>query len=133
MNKLATYCQKFINWGILVILIATPLIFTTKVYAAFTLPKIALFRSAVILLTVCWIMEMIATQKASFLKMKLAWLLLAFLFIGLLATIFSIDPAVSFWGYDLRYEGFYSFACYIIFCLLVATHWRDDEILANRA
>jgi len=47
------------------------------------------------------------------------WLLIAFLGINFLATIFSLEPYFSFWGSPYRSGGFLNFAFYIIFAILV--------------
>ncbi|MGB2762423.1 MAG: O-antigen ligase family protein, partial [Minisyncoccales bacterium] len=46
------------------------------------------------------------------------WLLIALLWVYFLATLFSQDPAFSFWGSPYRSGGFLNFAFYIIFAIL---------------
>jgi len=46
------------------------------------------------------------------------WLLISFLGIYFLATVFSLDPYFSFWGSPDRSGGFLNFSFYIIFAVL---------------
>jgi len=55
------------------------------------------------------------------------FLLLAFLGIFLLATIFSLDPSFSFWGSPYRSGGFLNFAFYFIFAFLAFLIIRKKE------
>lgn len=132
-TKLSEFCSKFIEWGIIITLSLTPLIFSTKVFNVFTLPKLAFFRALVFLMLVAWIIKIIEEKKKDFYKIKFAIPIAVFLFIYILSVILGIDPYRSFWGLDMQMDGFYSFIFYILFFFLAATHIKNLNQLKRMA
>ncbi len=56
------------------------------------------------------------------------WMLLAFLFITLLSTLFTPYPKNIFWGYAERFDGFATQLLYGAIFLFVARYYRPKEI-----
>lgn len=130
MTKLANFCQKFIQWGIIITLALIPLIFTTKLSSPFVFPKILFFRAIVTLMAGAWIIKIIEEKKRDFLKVKFALPIGLFLFAYILSTVFSIDKTASFWGINhLQTESLYTFVFYALFFFLIADNLRDRKII----
>jgi len=63
----------------------------------------------------------------SALKNVISYLLITYLGIIFLSTIFSLDPYFSFWGSPLRGGGFLNYALYIIFAFLMFLIIRKED------
>lgn len=106
----------------LTVVLALPLVFLPSLYTTFEIPKVVLFR------VVTWIMLLLYLIKIGrhgikFGKSKMfRWLRGfggAFLAFYLLATIFSTSPLTSIFGFYPRFQGLYTFSCYVVFALIV--------------
>ena len=136
MNRLFSTQIFRRNWLLVLIsliIFLTPITFLINQwgYNPFTLTKIALFRSLVIITLFFYIVKVFLKKEF---KVKAdQWL---FFFLLLLvaswgaATYFSIHPFVSFWGSHAKQFGFFSLFFYGLFFLLVfliVEKWRQIE------
>lgn len=87
------------------LVLITPFVFTGVNEELFEFNKILLVYSLTILIVFLWIMRMVFAKTIIFqaTKLDLAWL--AFLITQGLATLFSIHPYTSFFGYYTRFHG----------------------------
>ena len=83
----------------------TPLILHPKMSEVFEFPKMLFVYSITILITTTWILSWIKNKKITIARTPLDIPIILFLFIQILATIFSIDPHTSLWGYYGRFHG----------------------------
>jgi O-antigen ligase len=123
-QKISTSCvlDEVIELLWLTVVFALPLVFLPSLYTTFEIPKVVLFR------VVTWIMLLLFLIRIGRHGMKfgrskmIKWLWIfggAFLTFYLLATIFSTSPIVSIFGFYPRFQGLYTFSCYVIFALIV--------------
>jgi hypothetical protein len=102
-------CDRVIRICFYLLFIITPFLFNPST----VMPSFELFEwnkmMFVYLITVivggAWIIKMIAVKKIIFNKTSLFWPLMFFLGVNIAATVFSIDPYLSFWGYYSRFHG----------------------------
>jgi putative inorganic carbon (hco3(-)) transporter len=115
--------HKIINSTLVALTISIPLIFTTINYELFEFPKFILLLVATIIIAVAWIIDlypnrkMIISSLPSTLKSlsPISLAILTILSTQFLATIFSIDPHTSFWGYYSRFhQGLLTTTCYTL-------------------
>lgn len=101
----------------LTVVFALPLVFLPSLYTTFEIPKVVLFR------VVTWIMLLLflirPLRLARPLRLGLWFFGGAFLAFYLLATIFSTSPLASIFGFYPRFQGLYTFLCYVIFALII--------------
>ena len=108
-----------------------PLVFTTINYELFEFPKFILLISGTLVITLAWALHLYQT-KTSLSSLihhpsPITLSILAILAIQLLATIFSIHPYTSFWGYYSRYhQGLLTTICYTII-YFAALIWLDNK------
>ncbi len=84
--------------------------------------KTIVFRSilAVLILLLAWqfLYHKESLNLRAIKKIPIIWALSALFITFLLASIFSVDPYFSFWGWPIRAGGFVNFAGYIIFAMV---------------
>jgi len=91
------------------LVITVPLAFTTFNYELFEFPKLTL------LLIASAVLFPLSLLRLSWPKELLSQALLVFLFSQILATVFSINPHTSFWGYYSRFhQGLLTTLCYTL-------------------
>jgi len=83
----------------------TPLIFATSTSELFEFNKMIFIYLITILIGFFWLLKMILAKKMIFKKTPLDIPIILFLFSQVMATIFSIDRHVSFFGYYGRFNG----------------------------
>jgi O-antigen ligase len=119
--------RKIITWTIYLLAIFVPLTFTTINSELFEFPKFILLLSGTLIITIAWIFDIYLTRNW---KMKLSLMdysILAILATQTLATIFSIHPYTSFWGYYSRFhQGLLTTISYTII-YFAAIKWLDTK------
>lgn len=105
-----------ISWLFNTLFILVPLFFWPKTSEVFEFNKMLLVYSLTILLVASWTVKMIQKKKIIFRRTILDIPLLVFLATQALATIISIDPHTSLFGYYSRFHG--GFLSSLSYCLL---------------
>ena len=127
--------RRAIIWTLYFLTIFLPLAFTIVNSELFEFPKFLLLFSGTLVVTVAWGIHIYATHdwnlvgsRPSTIGSKLIhWGMLAILATQTLATIFSIDPYTSFWGYYSRFhQGLLTTICYTIL-YFAAVKWLDKK------
>lgn len=114
--------------------ILIPLTFTTITSELFEFPKFILLLSGTLVISVAWIIHILQTRDYSIIRKespsntKIIHLsVLAILLTQTIATIFSIHPYTSFWGYYSRFhQGLLTTICYTIL-YFSAVRWMDTK------
>lgn len=121
--------QQIIVWTLYFLIVSLPLAFTSSSFELFEFPKFILLLSGTLVITAAWIIDYSQTKKLS-LHLPLSpisYAILAVLATQTLATIFSINPYTSFWGYYSRFHGgLLTTLCYTIIYFAALT-WMDKE------
>ena len=106
-----------------------PLTFTTINSELFEFPKFILLLSGTLVITVAWLVHYYQTKRLtlSYPLSPLSYSVLAILATQALATLFSLHPYTSFWGYYSRFHGgLLTTLCYTIIYFATA-NWMDNK------
>lgn len=108
-----------------------PLTFTTINSELFEFPKFILLLSGTLTILTAWIIDLLINKKTLdpkyFVNNPISVAVLAVLATQLIATIFSINPYTSFWGYYSRYhQGLLTTICYTVI-YFAATIYLDKK------
>ncbi len=116
--------------GLLFGLLFTPLIVTKALYFPYVTGKVFTFRAIVTVITILWTILII--KKPEFMPKKSILLCLSASFVGwlLIANIFSIDPANSYFSNYERMEGWFTHF-YLFLLLLVTSSVMQGERVWN--
>ena len=123
--------QPIIVTTIYLLTILIPLTFTTINSELFEFPKFILLLAGTLVITLTWALHIYKTRDYSVTRARHASPLhigmLAVLATQTIATIFSINPYTSFWGYYSRFHGgLLTTICYTII-YFAATKWMDNK------
>lgn len=103
--KFASYCNKLIEYAFYGIFFFVPLLFSQYTSELFELNKIWILYAFSILILGAWATKMVLEKEIRIQRSLLDIPLLLFLLSQIIATIFSIDQHVSFYGYYSRFNG----------------------------
>jgi tetratricopeptide (TPR) repeat protein/O-antigen ligase len=153
-SKLQSWCEGVIEAGWLAALIVAPLFFNVYSSRVFEPDKISLIRTISLIMLLAYLIKLadggrawLPGQRSENVEpaadpggddrpwyrrmLQIPFLLPVLLLIlaYLVSTLFSVAPAVSWWGSYQRLQGTYSFLSYIIIALLTVAHLRQPEQL----
>lgn len=127
------HMQRIITTTYLVITALIPLIFSHLSSELFEFPKFIVLLAATIIITASWIAHFVQHRDWNFFPIHsprhrlLVYSILAVLLTQILATIFSIHPYTSFWGYYSRFhQGLLTTICYTIL-FFAGIKWLDNK------
>ena len=143
-TRLSRYANGVMEAAWLAAVILVPLFFNIYSSRIFEPDKIALLRSLALLSLAAWLVKLVEERGVhwdqlrpppeqsnllAFLKIPLVAPALAMGLVYLLATIFSVTPAVSLWGSYQRLQGTYTTLSYlVIFAALAANLRRREQV-----
>lgn len=134
MNKrIVDVSNKVIFFGLLILVCFLPLVFNPNFQDAFTLPKVTFSKVMVSAMFLAWLVKMIETrtggERVRLVRSSLNLPILLFLLSSTLATIFSINPRISFQGmYMYRFSGLSSVIIYVLIYFVVINNLTRDEV-----
>lgn len=111
--------DKLPFYFICVTLFFLPILFDTRLYSTFDLPKVLTLYVGTILALLFLSIYWLNSKKIIIKKNKLTLVLLGWLLISILATIFSCNPRVSIFGLFRHYEGLTSLFAYLTIFFIV--------------
>lgn len=119
--------DKIINFFLLATILLTPLLFLPISSEVREFNKQALLFLMVVIVVGVWIVKVLTTRALSWTKTSLDYIVLAFLGIYLLTSLFSIDKVSSFLGYYGRFTGsFLSLLSLVIFYFLIVNNVKTQ-------
>lgn len=120
--------QSIIVTTIYLLSIFIPLTFTTINSELFEFPKFILLLSGTLVISTAWTVHIHKTRDFKIFKLSpLAYGVLVVLITQTIATIFSINPYTSFWGYYSRFHGgLLTTICYTII-YFAAVKWMNTK------
>lgn len=141
-TKLNQFAEGLMEAAWLAAVILTPLFFNIYSSRIFEPEKLALLRSLALIILACWLIIRIETGKTSaelsrqnvegwksWLRQPLVLPAIAVAVVVILSTIFSVTPAISFWGSYPRLQGAYTTLSYlVIFAALVTNLKRKEQV-----
>lgn len=115
----------------LAVIFALPLLFFPNVYTTFELAKVTIFKGAVVLLLILWLLKYLLAgvwPMAEGRANRGLWLMLG-LFCGLylLAVVFSVAPDLSVFGWYPRFQGLLTMVSYLIFGAVIFFELRTPK------
>lgn len=121
--------RSLIVYTLYLLTIFIPLIFSPLNSELFEFPKFILLLSGTLVITVVWAIHIYQTRdfqlslQPSIIHSSLFMILIT----QLIATLFSLNPYTSFWGYYSRFhQGLLTTICYTII-YFAATKWLDKK------
>ena len=133
-TRLSIFCDKLLEAGWLAALVVAPLFFDVYSSRVFEPDKISLVRSLALLMIAAWLVRRIEngmprapiaeTLRTSARENPLVLPTLAIVVVYIIATIFSVAPAISFLGSYQRLQGTYTTLSYIAISLIAASSLR---------
>lgn len=133
-TRLATFAGRILESGWLAALILVPLLFNVYTERVFEEDKIPLLRSISLMMVAWGIVFVIEKGRAALTHDNRPWyqwplvipaLILSAVYI--IATIFSVNPGISWWGAYIRRQGTYSWLSYIAIFLAIVLVVRDKR------
>ncbi len=120
VSQKANILDKIIAWGLRLTLFLVPLFFLPWTFEPFELNKQLLLLILTILLFILWVSKAVFVKHTEVKKSILNWLVLAWLLVVILATIFSVDPITSIFGFYGRFNGgLISLVAYVLLFFMV--------------
>ncbi len=128
-DRIDYICTKTIEWSLIFIIAAVPLIINPVAFDVWYRPKIISVYVLVIIAGTAWILRVVF-QDGSFARYNTPLTILLLLYLGaaLLSTIFSIDVQLSLFGDFLRVEGFFSIVAYAALVFLFANQVVSQDL-----
>lgn len=99
------FCNNIIKYSIYSLFFLVPLVFAGNTSELFEFNKMWLAFGLTILIALSWFTKMILEKKVFIQRTPLDIPLLLFLLSQIIATLFSLDQQVSWWGYYSRFNG----------------------------
>lgn len=122
-------CNRGIFLGVLVLVLFLPLVLNFRLADTFDLAKVTFFRIVVIALVLFWLVKVLKSGEMRLTRSPLNLPAVCFVLVGALATIFSINPHLSFWGLHRYYcWGFSSVVGYVLVYFVVANNSPKDSV-----
>jgi len=134
-SKLSVFCDRIIEAGWLVAVIAAPLFFNVYSSRVFEPDKLTLVRSIASVMALAWIVKWIEQRSqprasdAPSLRSALVLPTLILVSVYLLTTLTSITPRVSFFGSYQRLQGTYTTLAYIVVFFMLVQGLRTRQQL----
>ncbi len=115
MQTLINFLNKVIDLSFYALFLFVPLIFLPLNYELFEYNKMMLTYALTAIIVFSWLAKMVLLGKVQVARTPLDIAIAIFFIAQVVATIFSIDPHLSWWGYYSRFNGgLLSTICYIL-------------------
>lgn len=125
--------DRIIAISFLLLFVVTPLLLTPYNYELFEFNKTLFLYGMTVIIGAAWLIRSILLQSFSIPKTPLTIPLLAFFAMQLAATLLSIDPYQSIWGYYGRFHGgLLSILSYIVLYFAFVSTNKNDELRIHR-
>src|SRR5581483_2186568 len=134
-SLLSAYCEASIEGCWLVLVTLTPVFFNVASGRGFEPDKLALVRLLALVMGAAWLVKLLDGRKdraataaeLSLFRHPLMWAAGALAVAYLVSTVFSLLPAISWWGSYTRLQGTYTTLSYMLIFAAVAAHLRRRE------
>lgn len=129
---LITICNKIIEYSFYALFFLVPLIFTSRTSELFELNKMWITWGLAVAIISSWGIKMIAACEFRIQRTPLDIPILLFLISQIIATIFSLDQRISWWGYYSRFNGgLLSLITYILLYYAFITNLGKKEVIRS--
>lgn len=131
VNGLPIFCDKVIRGILILLVIVIPIFFWLPLYDTFDLAKLTIMYTLNLIILAMWLIKTIASKEVKLCRTPLDIPILVLLGINLLATITSISPTISFFGFYKRYEGLLPMANYIFLYYVVVNFMNTPKLVTR--
>jgi O-antigen ligase len=127
--RLTYICTKTIEWSLIFIVAAVPLIINPAAFDLWYRPKISSVQALLLIAGVAWLTRIVISRNGLHWQWTpLSISILCFAAVAVLSTIFSINAGLSLFGDPLRLEGFISLATYLMLVFLFSENVQTPEV-----
>lgn len=103
--KIINYCNRIIEYSFYSLILLVPLVFSGATSELFEFNKMWLAFGVTAIITAAWATKMVVEKRFYVQRTPLDIPILLFLVSQIIATLLSLDPHVSWWGYYSRFNG----------------------------
>lgn len=122
----STYCDKTIEWGLVLVASLHPLVFSTLNYSMYALPKLVFLYLVVIVMVVAWAVKIVESRQVVFAPTALNLPILFFFLSAAATTLFSsVHFRTSLYGQITRYEGLLTILLYSLIYFLTVNFVKE--------
>lgn len=121
--------NQWLRYTLYALAVATPLLYSQLSFNRFDLPKMAFMRLVVVVALAIWLFQLLKQGQIVFRWTRADLLLLIFIILAGLSSIFSINSWISLLGHYNRYEGLFTFFNYALIYLLAAQVFSEKKYL----
>ncbi|HMK12114.1 MAG TPA: O-antigen ligase family protein, partial [Acidimicrobiales bacterium] len=114
--------------GAALLLIAVPVVFDPGTAERFGVAKLTVLMVGALALAMLWVVDAVTNTKVPDLRTGLHWPILAMVVVGILATIFSVNPRLSLVGAYQSYDGLLALLSFAVVALVAAESWRSTDL-----
>ncbi|MGI0002150.1 MAG: O-antigen ligase family protein [Nitrososphaeraceae archaeon] len=128
--KFISYCNRIIEYSFYSLFLLVPLIFSGDTSELFEFNKMWFAFGVTIIIAAAWGSKMVLQSRIHMQRTPLDIPILLFLVSQIVATLFSLDPHVSWWGYYSRFNGgLLSTITYIFLYYALVSNLQIKQIL----
>ncbi|MFA5128976.1 MAG: tetratricopeptide repeat protein [Patescibacteria group bacterium] len=132
MNTIANICDKLVKICLSLLVFVLPVFFLPWTFEALDFNKQNLLVIVTLLAGLAWLGKMVASRQVILRRSFLNVLVLLYVAIYTLATIFSLDKIRSFVGASgLEKEGLVTVLCFVILYFVIINNFRDMKAVKN--
>ena len=127
-HRLTYICAKTIEWSLVFIVAAVPLIINPAAFDLWYRPKIASVQALLLIAGIAWLTKILVSRRGLHWQWTpLTISILCFAAAAVFSTIFSINAGLSFFGDPLRLEGLLTIATYLMLVFLFSENVQTPE------
>jgi putative inorganic carbon (HCO3(-)) transporter len=118
-NRITYICTKTVEWSLVFIIAAVPLIINPAAFDLWYRPKISSVQALLLIAGMAWLTKIVVGRRG--LRWQWTPLTVSIIFYAataILSTVFSINTRLSFFGDSMRLEGLCSIATYLLLVFL---------------
>jgi putative inorganic carbon (HCO3(-)) transporter len=131
-HRLTYICTKTIEWSLVFIVAAVPLIINPAAFDLWYRPKISSVQALLLIAGIAWLtMIVIGRTRLHWQWTPFTISLFCFVATAVFSTICSINAGLSLFGDPLRLEGLLTIATYLILVFLFSENVQTPEIAAR--
>jgi len=131
-DRLIYICSKTIEWSLIFIIAAVPLIINPGAFDVWYRPKIESVQALLLIAGIAWFtLALIKNERLNWQWNMLTVSILCYVAAAIVSTVFSINTALSFYGDHLRLEGLCTIAMYILLIFLFKNNVKSPELAAR--
>ncbi|MDI6734748.1 MAG: tetratricopeptide repeat protein [bacterium] len=131
VNGLPNLCDKIIRGILILIVIIIPIFFWLPLYDTFDLGKLTILYTLSLIILGLWLIKAIASKEVKLCRTPLDIPILVYLGIHIVATLTSVSPTISLFGFYKRYEGLFPITNYLFLFYVVVNFMNTPRLITR--